>query len=86
MRIACQHINGENPITFESRPECWVTTHASADDSDMSATGIVMSDGRVMVCMILPDLGSVPADTGNISGNTVASNVRKAMNAARGLV
>ena len=85
MRIACQSVNGENPTTLQSRPECWVTVQVSGDDSDMDTVGIVMADGRVMVCMVLPDLGDVPADANNISGSTVAGNVRKAMNAARGL-
>ena len=86
MNIGCQMIRGEDPATMQVREECQITLRSSMADGDMDAVGVVMPDGRVMVCMILPDLKNVPADTININGSTVAGNARKAMHAARGLI
>ena len=55
-------------------------------DPDYTTAGILLPDGRVAVVMVLDDRGEgVPADASNVSGSTVASRVRNAYDAARGL-
>lgn len=55
-------------------------------DDDYTCEGVEMPDGRVAVVMVLDDRGpGVQADTGNVSGSTVAGRVRDAYNAAKGL-
>lgn len=86
MKIDCREINGEDPITMASRPECIVSAWLSAEDGDMDAAGVHTESGRVVVCIVLPDLGDKPANTTNLPGSTIASRVRAACDAARGLL
>tara|TARA_R110002073_G_scaffold42262_3_gene118557 strand:+ start:886 stop:1149 length:264 start_codon:yes stop_codon:yes gene_type:complete len=53
---------------------------------DYTTAGILLPDGRVAVVMVLDDRGEgVPADASNVNGSTVASRIRNAYDAARGL-
>ncbi len=55
-------------------------------DVDYTAQGLVLPDGRVAVVMVLDDRGAgVPADTTNMTGSVLASRIRAAYNAAKGL-
>ena len=55
-------------------------------DDDYTCNGVELPDGRVAVVMILDDRGAgIPADTGNVSGSTVAGRVRDAYDEAKGL-
>jgi len=59
---------------------------AVADNApDLSTVGVDLPCGRVLVCMVLDDLGDgVEASTANVSGSAVASRVRAAYTAAKG--
>ena len=54
-------------------------------DSDYTATGVVLPDGRVAVVMILDSRGDNPATTSNMNGSTMASRLRSAYNTAKDL-
>ena len=54
-------------------------------DSDYTATGGVLPDGRVAVVMILDSRGNDPATTSNMNGSTMASRIRSAYNTAKDL-
>jgi hypothetical protein len=72
--------DGQGPQPYEE-----VATNIPHTDSDYTATGVVLPDGRVAVVMILDSRGDNPATTSNMNGSTMASRIRSAYNTAKDL-
>ena len=73
--------DGQGPQPYEE-----VVAEIPHTDGDYTCQGVELPDGRVAVVMVLDNRGDgVPADTGNVSGSTVAGRVRDAYDAAKGL-